>query len=126
MAESRHNGLTKSSIYDVAPVIAGGGKEQKPQAYRPRKVSVQPPPYLASRFARRSFSKTSPQDERVFEKWATLWRLIILSSLGKTLYPYSQYIRTLNLGDLKQLITDSEYGKTKYADESTVFHFRSL
>ncbi|MCJ1267194.1 hypothetical protein MMC22_007079 [Lobaria immixta] len=68
---------------------------------------------LTSRFARQSSywssSKTSSQDERIFKKWATLWRSIILSSLSKTLYPYSQYIRTLDLGDLMQLIRDSEY-----------------
>lgn len=39
-----------------------------------------------------------------FLKCVSLWRTIILSSLGKTLYPYSQYIRTLNLRDLEELL----------------------
>ena len=39
--------------------------------------------------------------ERDEKKWVHLWRTIILSSLGKTLYPYSQYLRKLNLRDLE-------------------------
>lgn len=38
--------------------------------------------------------------------WANLWRTILLSSLGKTLYPYSQYIRTLNLKHLTTLLKE--------------------
>lgn len=45
---------------------------------------------------------------RNLRRCARLWRTIILSSLGKTLYPYSQYIRTLNLQDLKELLTREE------------------
>lgn len=50
----------------------------------------------------------SLQRQLAFIKCTSLWRTIILSSLGKTLYPYSQYIRTLNLQDLEELINQSE------------------
>ena len=71
-----------SSMHDVAPVTNGGSDE----------VEI------------------SNQDkERIFMKWARLWRTIILSSLGKTFYPYSRYIRTLNLRDLEELLQDSKF-----------------
>lgn len=43
-------------------------------------------------------------------KWPSRWRTILLSSLGKTLYPYSQYISVLNLRDLERLLTESIVG----------------
>lgn len=46
-------------------------------------------------------------NERI-TKCAALWRTIILSSLGKTLYPYCQYIRTLNLKQLEGMLIESE------------------
>lgn len=42
-------------------------------------------------------------EEGIMKKRASLWRAI-LSSLGKTFYPYSRYIRTLNLQDLEKLL----------------------
>lgn len=42
-----------------------------------------------------------------FMRWTCRWRTILLSSLGKTMYPYSQYIQTLNLRDLEYLLTES-------------------
>lgn len=51
-----------------------------------------------------------PNNEQTFMKCARLWRTIVLSSLGKTLYPYSRYIRTLNLRDLEKLLIKSELG----------------
>ncbi|MCJ1267871.1 hypothetical protein MMC22_007757 [Lobaria immixta] len=50
-----------------------------------------------------------PQEERICMQSAGFWRTIILSSLGKTLFPYSQYIRRLNLGNLEELLTDSNF-----------------
>lgn len=38
------------------------------------------------------------------------WRTVLLSSLGKTLYPYSKYIRALNLQDLQELLAESKWG----------------
>ncbi len=39
-------------------------------------------------------------------KLATLWRAIILSSSGKTAFPYCLWIQNLKLGDLKELLSD--------------------
>lgn len=35
------------------------------------------------------------------KRWTCRWRTILLSSMGKTLYPYSQFIRTLDLQELE-------------------------
>ncbi|MCJ1266352.1 hypothetical protein MMC22_006235 [Lobaria immixta] len=57
--------------------------------------------------------KLSSWDQYV-KQWAVLWRTIILSSQGKTLYPYAQYIRTLDLRDLELLLTDIWFeGRTR-------------
>lgn len=40
------------------------------------------------------------------KRLATLWRCIILSSIGKTLFPYCLWIRNLKLGDLQELLSD--------------------
>lgn len=37
-------------------------------------------------------------------KWSILWRTIILSSLGKTMYPYCRHLRALSLRDLSDLL----------------------
>lgn len=59
-----------------------------------------------------------PAHERLDElslqqKWIMscggFWRTIILSSLGKTLYPYSRYIRTLDFRELLELFTDQDF-----------------
>ncbi|MCJ1267316.1 hypothetical protein MMC22_007201 [Lobaria immixta] len=80
-------------MHDVAPVISGGSDEELPH----------------DKSCRMSYAIKMSQEERIVMKWAGLWRTIILSSLGKTLYPYSQYIRTLNLQDLEELLTDSKF-----------------
>lgn len=50
--------------------------------------------------------------ERITVKWAIMWRSIILSSLGKTSFPYSQYIRTLRLQDLYELLSEGKFLQT--------------
>ena len=51
--------------------------------------------------------------ELLIGKWASMWRSLILSSLGKTLFPYSKYVRTLSLQDLEYLLQDARFlGKT--------------
>ena len=51
--------------------------------------------------------------EQLTGKWASMWRSLILSSLGKTLFPYSKYVRTLSLQDLEYLMQDARFlGKT--------------
>ena len=41
-------------------------------------------------------------------RWARLWRMMTLSALGQTLFPYSRYIRALNLEDVEALLEDSK------------------
>ncbi|KAL9007645.1 MAG: hypothetical protein Q9180_009605, partial [Flavoplaca navasiana] len=49
------------------------------------------------------------QEEVMTMRWAQLWRTIIMSALGKTLFPYTRYIRTLNLEDLEALLEDTKF-----------------
>ncbi|KAI6373639.1 hypothetical protein MCOR25_003412 [Pyricularia grisea] len=39
-------------------------------------------------------------------RWANLWRSLILSSIGKTAFPYALWIRKLQLGDLQLTLQD--------------------
>ncbi|KAL9129189.1 MAG: hypothetical protein Q9217_002293 [Psora testacea] len=64
-------------MHDEAPVIGAGGDET-----------------------------VASGKERATRKWANMWRSIILSSLGKTLFPYAHYIRTLRFQDLESLLDD--------------------
>lgn len=48
--------------------------------------------------------------EQVFDKRTSMWRAIILSSMGKTLFPYSKYIRTLRVQDLEDLLDPQDPG----------------
>ena len=74
--------LTRFSMQDVAPVTNGGSDEDQARGRR---------------------------DQETVAKWAQLWRTMILASLGKTLFPYSRYIRTLNLQDLEELLRDAKF-----------------
>lgn len=47
---------------------------------------------------------------QIIMKCAGLWRTLILSSLGKTLFPYSKHIRKLNLRDLEEMLLDPNFG----------------
>ncbi|KAL8790803.1 MAG: hypothetical protein Q9213_000427 [Squamulea squamosa] len=49
------------------------------------------------------------QEEVMTMRWAQLWRTIVTSALGKTLFPYTRYIRTLNLEDLEELLQDPKF-----------------
>jgi hypothetical protein len=51
------------------------------------------------------------------QKWSILWRSIIASSLGATLFPYCRYIKILDLRDLKYLLEDDRFNRkvAKYA-----------
>lgn len=57
-----------------------------------------------------SYAATRLLQEKILMKGAVRWRTIILSSLGKTIFPYSHYLRTLDLGKLQQLLSDFEFG----------------
>ncbi|KAL8785281.1 MAG: hypothetical protein Q9195_008700 [Heterodermia aff. obscurata] len=69
-------------MQDVAPITNGGSDEDQARGRR---------------------------DQETVAKWAQLWRTMILASLGKTLFPYSRYIRTLNLQDLEELFRDAKF-----------------
>lgn len=47
------------------------------------------------------------QQRRTVSQWASQWRSIILSSIGKTVYPYCLYIQSLDLRNLEDLLDDS-------------------
>ena len=64
-------------MHDVAPATSGGGDEVD-----------------------------SSKKEQLTMQWAGLWRTIVLSSLNKTLFPYSKYVRRLNLQDLEDPLQD--------------------
>ncbi len=72
-----------SSMHDVAPVTSGGSDEVE-----------------------------TPRKEQLTMQWVALWRSIVLSSLDKTLFPYSRYVRRLNLQDLEELLRDRSLGDT--------------
>ncbi|KAK5132812.1 hypothetical protein LTR08_008613 [Meristemomyces frigidus] len=63
-------------------------------------------------------------------KWSILWRTIILSALGKTMYPYCRHVRELDLRDLSSLIDRldeskfrSKVAKQFFASHLSRFHF---
>ncbi|KAK4541173.1 hypothetical protein LTR36_008247 [Oleoguttula mirabilis] len=63
-------------------------------------------------------------------KWSILWRTIILSALGKTLYPYCRHLRELDLRDLSNLIDRldetrfrAKVTKQFFAGDLARFHF---
>ncbi|XP_014556128.1 hypothetical protein COCVIDRAFT_100552 [Bipolaris victoriae FI3] len=43
------------------------------------------------------------------QKWSILWRSIVASSLGATLFPYCRYIRSLDFRDLGYLLEDDQF-----------------
>ena len=56
--------------------------------------------------------EVAPQDRTsraAYGKWACMWRSLILSSLGGTLFPYSKYVRSLQLQDLEYLLQDARF-----------------
>lgn len=52
------------------------------------------------------FNARRNQQRLTVSKWALQWKSIILSSLGRTLFPYCLYIRSLDLGNLQELLED--------------------
>ncbi|KAF2147834.1 hypothetical protein K461DRAFT_298445 [Myriangium duriaei CBS 260.36] len=51
------------------------------------------------------------EQESIVQRWAILWRSIVLSSLGqgKTLFPYCHFLRVLDLRDLLFLLDDDKF-----------------
>lgn len=61
------------------------------------------------------------------QRWAVLWRTIILSALGKTLFPYCRNLRLLDLRDLSELLADDKFRgktmKTFFEGDLEQYHF---
>ena len=49
------------------------------------------------------------QQNLIMARWSIMWRSILLSCFGKTLFPYHRYIRVLDLRDLANLIEDDKF-----------------
>ena len=54
----------------------------------------------------------SEQDLTV-QRWSILWRTIILSALGGTIYPYCKHLRMLDLRDLGYLLEEDKFRQGK-------------
>jgi hypothetical protein len=66
--------------------------------------------HLSSIKTRDSDLNTSfAEQELAVQRWSIQWRSIILSALGKTLLPYCQYLRVLDLGDLGELFEENRF-----------------
>ena len=73
-------------------------------------------PSKQDKIGRTTFAAAIDSQERMTMKWASMWRSIILSSLDKTLFPYSKFIRALRLQDLQDLLQDDKFRVPKVAD----------
>ncbi|TLD31010.1 hypothetical protein PspLS_02017 [Pyricularia sp. CBS 133598] len=62
-----------------------------------------PPLYSVHHKALVNLDTASPNGQ---DRWANLWRSLILSSIGKTAFPYALWIRKLQLGDLQSSLQD--------------------
>lgn len=85
----------KSSVHDVVPVSNPVCNELVP---------------IHDEVGKGKYGAKLTEELRIFNKWVGLWRTIILSSLGRTFYPYSSYMRTLNLRDLEEMFMDFRFG----------------
>ncbi|KAF2687022.1 hypothetical protein K458DRAFT_385844 [Lentithecium fluviatile CBS 122367] len=55
--------------------------------------------------------ETVPQATKLLfvQKWSIMWKSLIASSLGATLFPYCRYIRMLDFRDLENLLDDDQF-----------------
>ncbi|KAL8832720.1 MAG: hypothetical protein Q9170_004782, partial [Blastenia crenularia] len=81
-------------MHDVSPVTNRGSSELD--------ISAQDR-------AKTTYRVRLRQEKNMILRWAQLWRIITLSATGKSSFPYARYIRTLNLGDLEELLGDSKF-----------------
>ncbi|MCJ1263484.1 hypothetical protein MMC22_003354 [Lobaria immixta] len=102
----KRHGLIWPCVGNLAPVADCDSDEGVPARDKCGRME-----YHVTRLAQEKHTrgKKLSRREQYIKEWASLWRTIILSSLGKTLYPYSQYIRTLNLRNLEQLLLHSKF-----------------
>lgn len=61
------------------------------------------------------------------QRWAVLWRTIILSAVDKTMFPYCRNLRLLDLKDFDELLRDDKFRgktvKTFFEGDLSRFHF---
>ncbi|KAG0648558.1 hypothetical protein D0Z07_5163 [Hyphodiscus hymeniophilus] len=60
-----------------------------------------------------TFQARKEQQIRTMSKWALLWKSVIRSSIGKTAYPYAQFLKSLDLRNFTYLLEDTlfrDYG----------------
>ncbi|KAI9659899.1 MAG: hypothetical protein M1821_001251 [Bathelium mastoideum] len=80
-----------------------------------------------SKFSDATSQAFVPHQELLVQKWAILWRSIILSSFDKTFFTYCRYLRALDLYDLGQLLdVDKFRGKIEkkfFEGELAAIHF---
>jgi len=48
------------------------------------------------------------EQELLVQRWSILWRSICLASMGKTMFPYHEYLRSLDIRDLENMLEDLE------------------
>ena len=82
-------------MHDIAPVTGAGNDELE--------LSRQ------DKSGKTTFAAAQDNQERITMKWASMWRSIMLSGLDKTLFPYSHFIRALQLQDLQDLLQDDKF-----------------
>ena len=72
-----------------------------------------------------TFQARKEQQIRAMSKYALLWKSLIRSSIGKTAYPYAQYICSLDLRNFTYLLEDTlfrDYGMEEFfADDMSQF-----
>ncbi|KAL4979899.1 hypothetical protein BDW66DRAFT_126323 [Aspergillus desertorum] len=85
-------------IYDASPLRGGGTEDEQ------LRVQARRPIYTDSR----------EEQNSTLRKWITLWRSIVLSTLGLTYLPYYSYIRYLDLDDLGNLLGSGSTVKEQF------------
>ncbi|EGP89757.1 uncharacterized protein MYCGRDRAFT_67873 [Zymoseptoria tritici IPO323] len=64
--------------------------------------------------------------EQTTQRWSIMWRTIILSTFGKTVFPYCRHLRFLDLLDLSDLLEDDRFrgkiAKEFFSGELQQFH----
>jgi hypothetical protein len=86
--------LTVSRIHTLSPIRGADGDE--PELLKSGGQSV-------------TFTARNSQQQKTLLNWSTQWKSIIMSSLGKTAYPYCLYIQSLELSNLQDLLSDPKF-----------------
>ncbi|KAL2834403.1 hypothetical protein BDW59DRAFT_137791 [Aspergillus cavernicola] len=85
-------------IYDTSPLRGGGTEDEQ---FRARRQVLTP-------------TTSKGFQSSTLKKWTTLWRSIVLSTLGGTYLPYCDFIRYLDLDDLGNLLSSGPSAKDEF------------